>query len=172
MKYIILFFLFFIITNCSNNKSVYWCGDHACINKKEKEDYFKKTMIVEKKIINEKTKNKSEINKIIEQAKLEQKKKIKDEKDILKKNKFNEKMKAKSEKELAKQAKLEEKRKIKEEKKLAKLAKKNKKLNKSAKKISKQQNMNDNFSDFQMIVDNIYNKNTKKKYPDINKIPK
>ena len=67
---------------------------------------------------------------------------------------------------------LEKKRKIKEEKKLAKLAKKNKKLNKSAKKISKQQNMNDNFSDFQMIVDNIYNKNTKKKYPDINKIPK
>jgi len=186
MKYIILFFLFFIITNCSNNKSVYWCGDHACINKKEKEDYFKKTMIVEKKIINEKTKNKSEINKIIEQAKLEQKKKIKDEKDILKKNKFNEKMKAKSEKELAKQAKLEEKRKIKEEKKLAKLAKieqkkrlkEEKKLDK--KNISNSQRMvlkessntiiNEN-SKFNEILKMIREKNASKDFPDINNLP-
>ena len=44
-----LFYLiiFFVILGCSTNKVVYWCGDHPCINKKEKEAYFKKTMIVE-----------------------------------------------------------------------------------------------------------------------------
>ena len=36
-------------TSCAPNKKVYWCGDHPCINKKEKEAYFKKTMIVEAK---------------------------------------------------------------------------------------------------------------------------
>ena len=35
------------IFGCSAGKGVYWCGDHPCINKKEKEAYFKKTMIVE-----------------------------------------------------------------------------------------------------------------------------
>ena len=35
------------VLNCSNNKTIYWCGDHPCINKKEKEAYFKETMIVE-----------------------------------------------------------------------------------------------------------------------------
>ena len=45
-----------LLFSCSNNKSVYWCGDHACINKKEKESFFKKTMIVEKRELNEKNK--------------------------------------------------------------------------------------------------------------------
>ena len=50
MKYsIFLFLAFFLLFACSNNKSVYWCGDHACINNKEKKAYFKKTMIVEKR---------------------------------------------------------------------------------------------------------------------------
>ena len=39
--------LFIFIISCSGNKGVYWCGDHPCINKDEKEAYFKKTMIVE-----------------------------------------------------------------------------------------------------------------------------
>ena len=30
-----------MIISCSANKGVYWCGDHSCINKKEKEAYFK-----------------------------------------------------------------------------------------------------------------------------------
>ena len=42
---------FFLVLGCSNSKVVYWCGDHPCINNKEKEAYFKKTMIVETKNI-------------------------------------------------------------------------------------------------------------------------
>ena len=45
--------------SCTNNKGVYWCGDHPCINKEEKEAYFKKTMIVEVKNYN-KDKNKND----------------------------------------------------------------------------------------------------------------
>ena len=65
-----LIILFFLIS-CSNSKSVYWCGDHPCINKKEKEAYFKKTMVVEMKDLrNENFDNTSEIEKIIQQANL------------------------------------------------------------------------------------------------------
>ena len=48
-------FLTFIVC-CSNGKRVYWCGDHACINNKEKEAYFKKTMIVEIKELSKRIK--------------------------------------------------------------------------------------------------------------------
>ena len=64
MKYLFFIISCFFLISCSNNKSVYWCGDHACINKKEKEAYFKKTMIVEKRILNKKNKqSKSEIER-------------------------------------------------------------------------------------------------------------
>ena len=42
-----IIFLFFLTVGCGSSNTVYWCGDHQCINKKEKEAYFKKTMIVE-----------------------------------------------------------------------------------------------------------------------------
>ena len=73
-----LFFLstFLIIVSCSSNKVTYWCGDHPCINKKEREAYFKKTMIVEIKNVKiDNNKNNSEVEKIIQQAKLDEKKK-------------------------------------------------------------------------------------------------
>ena len=56
-KYIKLSFLF-ILLSCGGNKDVFWCGDHACVNKAEKENYFKKNMIVviKKQIINKKLK--------------------------------------------------------------------------------------------------------------------
>ena len=48
MKYLYLIFLSFALVSCSNGaKEVYWCGDHACINKKERKIYFAETMIVE-----------------------------------------------------------------------------------------------------------------------------
>ena len=48
-----IFLIIFIFTfSCSGNKGVYWCGDHPCLNKVEKEAYFKKTMIVEVKSFN------------------------------------------------------------------------------------------------------------------------
>ena len=70
-----------MIISCSANKGVYWCGDHSCINKKEKEAYFKKTMIVEIKTSKNKNyKNNSEIEKIMQEAQSKAKKIIKDEK--------------------------------------------------------------------------------------------
>jgi len=70
MKTILYLIILFIFTSCSTDKDTYWCGDHPCINKKEKEAYFKKTMIVEIKNLEKKnSKNNSEIEKIIQQKK-------------------------------------------------------------------------------------------------------
>ena len=75
MKALTLLIFTFLLFACSNTKKVYWCGDHACINNKEKEIYFKKTMIVEiRDFTKQNKKSKSEIEKIKKQAGLEQKK--------------------------------------------------------------------------------------------------
>ena len=121
MKNYLFFFSLFFVFSCASNNSVYWCGDHACINKKEKEAYFKKTMIVEVKDSKNKTnKNKSQIEKLIQQSQIDEKKRIKKEKELAKQAIIDEKIRIKEEKILAKKIKLEEKRRIKEEKILAK----------------------------------------------------
>ena len=72
-KFIKLFFLFTLIS-CSNNKEVFWCGDHACVNKAEKESYFKKNMTVEiKKSYKGTSEENSKINEIIQQGRLQKK---------------------------------------------------------------------------------------------------
>ena len=47
MKFLFVLILTLFLFACTSSKQTYWCGDHACINNKEKESYFKKTMIVE-----------------------------------------------------------------------------------------------------------------------------
>jgi len=85
-KYIFIFFLFFVA--CANSKSVYWCGDHACVNKEEKRLYFKKHMVVEVKQIGEKkVKKKEYYEKIFEQAKINKKQSISENKLKLKREK-------------------------------------------------------------------------------------
>ena len=77
MNKILILFIILLLTSCSTTKGVYWCGDHPCINKKEKEAYFKKTMIVEVRDIKKKSyKNNSEIEKLLKQAKLDEKNRI------------------------------------------------------------------------------------------------
>ena len=150
MKILFYFFIILLITGCANNK-VYWCGDHPCINKKEKEAYFKKNMIIEVRKINKKDKNYGEIEKITQQAIISEKQRIKDEK------------------ELAKQKRIAERNKIKEEK---KLAKKNKNLeNKDDKKlVINTNNITLDVSEFKKLVEKIIKQNKSKPYPDINKI--
>jgi len=67
MKIFFLLAIFLFISSCGGEKFVYWCGDHECINKKERIAYFEKTMILEIKNANEvkknDTKNKKEIKK-------------------------------------------------------------------------------------------------------------
>ena len=68
MKYLILLIFSRLLFACSNGKRVYWCGDHACINNKEKESYFKKTMIVEvRELSKQNKKSKSELEIIKKQ---------------------------------------------------------------------------------------------------------
>ena len=92
MKYLILLICSFLLFACSNSKRVYWCGDHACINNKERESYFKKTMIVETRELSKRSKkSKSEIETIKKQAGLEQKKEIKNEKKLAKQTRLQKK---------------------------------------------------------------------------------
>ena len=56
MRVVFYILILFYLSSCANNlnSGVFWCGDHQCVNKKEKEAYFKKTLTVEKRIINKK----------------------------------------------------------------------------------------------------------------------
>ena len=198
-KYLFLLILFLNI-GCSNNNGVYWCGDHPCINKKEKEAYFKKTMIVEqRKFDKSKIKKDSEIEKLLKQAKLNEQERILSEKELKKISKIEEKELAKQikleekrrvneEKELAKQIKIDEKKKIKKQKKLSKKKEEKKseipeeKLVKADKKKifkSKQfpvestnQGEEISLNQFDDLVKMILKRNNSRPYPDINDIPK
>ena len=193
MKYLIIFIFSFLLFTCTNSKKVYWCGDHACINDKEKEAYFKKTMIVEIRELSKKNKkSKSEFEMIKKQAGLEQKKEIKNEKELVKIARLEEKRRIKKQKELTKLARLEEKRRIKKQKELAKLARleekrrvKEKKKS-SKKKLLKTKNVpldkeiiinngisriNISSTEFNELIEKITKKNMFRPYPNINDIP-
>ena len=114
MKYFIVL-LFLILLSCTNKNEVYWCGDHACINNKEKKAYFEKTLITEIKDLTKRKRKKSQFEIIKEKAGLDL--------DKEKEEEFEDKIKVLSteeQKTLAKQLRLEEKQRIKEEKKLTK----------------------------------------------------
>ena len=190
-KFLLLFLLFFLI-NCSSTKGVYWCGDHPCINKKEKEAYFKETMIVEIRDLKKNDlEDDSNLRTILKQAKLDEKKRIKNEKDIAKLEKKREKEKIKREKELEKLTKISEKNEAKREKELEKIVKleekkrnkekkrSKKKIKLSKKKASDKKIMIDtgisevkiDLDEFEEFVEKIIERNSVKTYPDINKIP-
>ena len=193
MKNLFFILALFMFVSCSTNKGVYWCGDHPCINKKEKEAYFRKTMIIEiKDLENKNYKSNSEYEKIKRQVKLDEKKRIKDEKDFTKQAKLKDKRRIKEEKYLLKQAKLGEKKRIKEEKYLAKQIKleekkrikenkksSQKKIVKNQKKHSEQNieldtnivNTEIKLSKFDELAQKINKRNTLRPYPDINDIP-
>ena len=193
MKYLILLIFSLLVFACSNGKRVYWCGDHACINNKEKEAYFKKTMIIEiRDLSKQNKKSKSELEIIKKQAGLEQKKEIKNEKELAKQVRLDKKRRIKEEKELAKQVRLDKKRRIKEEKELAKQVRlEEKKIIKEEKKSYKKKvlktenvplkkeiiintgiaRINISSNEFKELVEKITNKNMFRPYPNINDIP-
>ena len=168
MKLIANLFILLILVSCSNSKIVYWCGDHECINKKERESFFEKNMTVQIKEI-KKSNNKQilQSEKILKQAKIEQKKEIKLEKELKKQAKLNEKRRIKEEKKLKKQVKLKEKKinevkEIKKDKKVAKTVN-NTDIDALRIDISNKQ--------FDELKTKIVEKNKLKPYPDINDIP-
>ena len=108
MKKIFYTAFLILLIGCSSKSGVYWCGDHPCINNKEKEAYFKKNMIVEFKEKEKGTpEEESAIKKIIEQAKINEKERIKNEKILLKQAKIDEKNRLKEEREFKKREKAE-----------------------------------------------------------------
>ena len=115
IKFIYLLIFAFIIS-CSNNKEVYWCGDHACADKKEKESYFKKTMIVEVRNLNKNSNDQVSSNEeILSQGKFSKKKNIisetelKEEINIEEQIEIQEKEIAITEQELEEQIEIQEK---------------------------------------------------------------
>ena len=167
--------LFFFILSCASSNSVYWCGDHPCINKKEKEAYFKKTMIVEvKDLKRDSHKDKSDVEKLLLQAKKSEKRRIDKEKQLLKQARLDEKREIKEEKELLKEIKLEEKKRNKVEKKTL-----NKKVEIKQKKITKKnitlessiENHEISSNKFGELVEKIIKKNSFRTFPDINDMP-
>ena len=171
MKFFILLFFIFILTHCSSNDFVYMCGDHVCLNDKERAAYFKKTMIVEIRDANKKNIKKSpEEKRKIKEAKLEQKKRIKEEKRIKKQDKIAEKIRNK---------------KIRDSEKIAKKVKKIniKKVNKNTSSTIQQIENKDEvilaeislireLNNFDEILQSIMSRNAKKSFPDINNFPK
>ena len=172
-----------LTASCGSNKDVYWCGDHPCLNNKEKKAYFKKNMVIEMKSAKKTDyKNNSEIEQIMQEAQEKEKIRIKNDKNALKQKKLEEKKRIKEEKKLAKQIRSEEKKRVKEEKKLAKQTKLDKKQKVKIKKKLSTKKINDNnkkqlvkteisSSKFSEIVEVVTRKNTFKPYPDINDIP-
>ena len=146
--------MLFFIFSCSNNKVVYWCGDHACINKKEREAYFKKTLIVEvKNINNDNSKNDSNVKKIQEQLLTNDK-----ERKVLEKEaKINKKKEIQKQKELEKQSKSEKKKEILKEKKMPS-------------KLNEDEIVDKKTDKFSQILKRITGKNNTKPFPDINDI--
>ena len=163
MKNLLYLIILFIFTSCSTDKGTYWCGDHPCINKKEKEAYFKKTMIVEIKNLEKmNSKNNSEIEKIIQQSRKGEKKRINNEKNMAKQAKLEDKRKKKEEKYLTKQIERDEARIIKKEKKTSKQS-----VNINA-GIEGPATISTNFN---KLVEKIKSKSIFRPYPDINDIP-
>ena len=84
MKYIVLFLLILLVTNCNKPKTVLICGDHVCINKAEAQQYFEDNLTLEVKVIDNKVNNEVDLVEL-NLKNNEGKKKI----SILSKNKTN-----------------------------------------------------------------------------------
>jgi hypothetical protein len=182
MKLIYLIILMFFINGCSNNKSAYWCGDHECIDKREKSEYFKKHMVIEVKNLEKNQIKMTEYEKILAQSQENKKKLFTVNNDLTKINKKEEKFRNKEKKKIAKDLRKKEKKRIKNERKLVKINNKENKKKKplKIKKIVKNKILKaeqtlkkniDNLSSFSDLVKEVKERNYNKPFPDINDIP-
>jgi len=64
MRAVLLILIFLFYTNCSKPKTVLICGDHACINNAEAEQYFEENLSLEVKIINKNREGKIDLVKL------------------------------------------------------------------------------------------------------------
>ncbi len=61
MKIIVTIIILILLSNCSKPKVVLLCGDHACINKSEAEQYFEENLTIEVKIVDKKIKKRIDL---------------------------------------------------------------------------------------------------------------
>ena len=54
MKKVLIFLILFLFYGCNKPKTVFICGDHICVNKKEAEQYFEDNLVLEVKVIDKK----------------------------------------------------------------------------------------------------------------------
>ena len=135
-----------LLTGCIKKSSgVYWCGDHACKNKKEVKMYFEKYMIIEVRDIDGKKETLIDEQSYVKL--LEENKKLKENNlKIKNREKIKTKIKKKSNLKKIKETKSND---IKEVKKIIQIDAK----------------------DFDEIINIVIKKNKNKPYPDINDIP-
>ena len=168
MKNLSLIFLFLLFSSCANEKKTFWCGDHACINKQERMQYFKENMTVEVKTFANEDVDNNTINKILTNDKKIKKAKYLKDKEYFKK----EKKRLKMEKKIAKKKALEEKKiaknKLIKEKKKTQVDNVVKKDKSKVSEIAKIYTLKD---DFDMLVEKVTNRNMSKPFPNINDIP-
>jgi len=160
MKKILLIIALFFLSNCNKNDYVYWCGDHACINNKERISYFKKTMIVEIREENKQSANSKIEKKILLKEQRLEKKKLKEREKLLKKQA---KLKKKSENK--KMSKVKDKK----SKKTVKLKKDDGKFIEEPKIVEKP--IYSSTNDFNQILNAVIDKSKNKPFPDINNFP-
>ena len=182
MKIYIYFTILVFIISCSANNGVYWCGDHACANNKEKEAYFKKTMIVELRNLDKNnTKQVSANERIINQSENKEIKVIISEEELDQEIKLEEEQIEKNEKEIEEHIKLQERERAKEEKKLKEqikleedqklnVEKKEQKTSSSLVKVVEIKEIRS--KNFDELVNKILKRNSSRSYPKINDIPK
>ena len=96
MKFLLIIFIFFFLSQCSKPKTVLICGDHVCINKAEAEQYFEENLTIEVKVIKQKT------NKEIDLIELNLNNNISEKREVkaFKKNKTDKKLKILSKEEI------------------------------------------------------------------------
>ena len=110
MRFIILIFILFVLSNCSKPKTVLICGDHACINKAEAEQFFEENLSIEVKIIKQKNAKQIDLIELNLSDDISGKREVK----VFKKDKTNKKLKKLSKKEIENIKKNIKKRKKKE----------------------------------------------------------
>ena len=96
MRLLVIFFIFFLFSQCSKPKTVLICGDHVCINKAEAEQFFEENLSIEVKIIKKKTDQQIDLIELNLRDNISGKREVR----AFKKNKTNEKLKNLSKKEI------------------------------------------------------------------------
>ena len=130
MRVILLILLLFLTTNCTKPKTVLICGDHACINNSEAEQYFEENLSIEVKIVNKNYKDDIDLVELNLQQNTKGDRKV---------NIFSKKNNNKKLKELSKNEKKKIKENIKSKKKDKKIGKKIEKRKESTKLKTKEQ---------------------------------